>query len=147
MVKLFVEAWDANKGSLEEYFKTTEMKQYDKYEELVRLLFEKVVNPYLEDLGYSYNTDMIHVIDDGDWQGYQLFVIPIKTYQPSAFEYVITYTGYGSCSGCDTLMGIQHYGEELPNEEQVKEHMTLCLHLLQRCKIPFSIEEYDEMED
>lgn len=143
MVKLFVEAWDANKGRLEEFFKTTEMIHYDEYVKLVSLLFEKIINPYLKDLGYSYDTDMIHVIDDGNWQGYQLFVIPIQTYQPSAFEYVITYTGYGSCSGCDTLMRIQHYGEELPNEEQVKEHMTLCLHLLQRCKIPFSYEEND----
>ena len=45
-----------------------------------------------------------------------------------------SYTYYGSCSGCDTLMGINHYGEGLPSKEQMEKYMTLCLHLVEKCK-------------
>lgn len=37
-------------------------------------------------------------------------------------------------SGCDTLMAISGYSDELPNEEQVKDYMTLALHLVQKLK-------------
>ena len=47
-------------------------------------------------------------------------------------DYLITHTYYGSCSGCDTLQGINSYSCELPTEEQVKDYMTLALHLVQR---------------
>ena len=74
------------------------------------------------------------VIDNGDYQGTQIFIIPINTYQPGVDEYVYTHTYYGSCSGCDTLQAIQSWdGDELPNEEQVKDYMELALHLLQKC--------------
>lgn len=74
------------------------------------------------------------VIDNGDYQGTQIFLIPMETYQPSVEDYVYTNTYYGSCSGCDTLQAIQSYDyNELPNEEQIKDYMTLALHLLQKC--------------
>ena len=55
---------------------------------------------------------------------------------------------YGSCSGCDTLLGINEYEDGLPNEEQVKDYMTLCLHLIQKLKpltdTEFEIEKLEE---
>lgn len=145
MIQLFVEAWDANKEQLKEYFKTHRMEEYSSYKQLVKILFEVVINPYIGDVKkmeiYDLNDEEITVIDNGDYQGTQLFALHIETYQPCAWEYVFTHQSYGSCSGCDVLKGIQEYEPGLPNEEQVKEYITLCLHLLQRCKIPFSYED------
>lgn len=134
MIKQFVEAWGKNKGELKEYFKTTPQREYGSYEDLVRLLFEIVINPYLGDYR-QFKTSDIEVIDDGDYQGTQIFILHRDTYQPSVNEYVYTHTYYGSCSGCDTLQSIQSWDfNKIPDEEQVKDYMELCLHLLQKCK-------------
>ena len=142
MITLFVEAWDANKERLREYFKTHEMEVYSIYKQLVRVLFDCVINPYLEEvkgiIPYDARDEEITVIDNGDYQGTQLFALHKETYQPSAWEYVLTHQYYGSCSGCDTLMGItENLEDKLPGDEQVEMFMTLCLHLLQRCTIPY----------
>ena len=79
--------------------------------------------------------DRITVIDDGNYQGTQIFIIPTNTYQPSVEDYVYTNTYYGSCSGCDTLQGISSYDGDEPSEEQIKDYMELALHLLQKCKM------------
>lgn len=50
MIKEFVEAWDANKNKLEDYFRNTKQEEYDSYEDLVKKLFKVVINPYLEEL-------------------------------------------------------------------------------------------------
>lgn len=139
MIKEFVEAWDKNKWKLEEYFKTTPEREYTSYKDLVKLLFDFVINPCMDDNYYGckakYNTKEIVVLDDGDYQGTQIFILHRDTYQPSVEEYVYTHTYYGSCSGCDTLQGIQGWDwNKIPNEEQVKDYMELCLHLLQKCK-------------
>lgn len=139
MIKNFVEAWDANKDKLQEYFRTHQMSEYGDYKSLVKLLFECVVDPYLSSIGLrTHNTNWITIIDDGDYQGTQIFAIPLDVYQPCYEDYVFTYQYYGSCSGCDTLLAIRGYSDGLPDENQVSEYMTLCLHLLQRCKYPFA---------
>ena len=48
MIKKFVNAWDKNKGSLEEYIRTTNQCEYSSYDKLVRILFDKVINPYIK---------------------------------------------------------------------------------------------------
>ena len=132
MIKEFVEKWDKYKKDLEDYFRNTEQGEYDTYKEIVKALFEKVIN---KDIKYGkYDTENILVIDDGDYQGTQIFILHKSTYQPSVEEYVYTNTYYGSCSGCDTLLGISGYDDEKPNEQQVKDYMKLALHLLQKCK-------------
>lgn len=151
MIQLFVEAWDANKDKLQEYFKTHKMEDYNDYKKLVRILFDGVINPYLVDVKgmnpYDVMDDEVTLIDNGSYQGTQLFALHLEAYQPSSWEYVFTFQEYGSCSGCDLLQSIQRYDyDKLPNEEQVKEHMQLCLHLLQRCKTPFNYDEWMEEE-
>ena len=142
MIQKFVEAWDANKSKLEEHLKTHRMEEYDEYEKLVKLLFEIVINPYISTQDETpYDVEKMTVIDDGEYQGTQLFVLPKDTYQPCSWEYVMTHQGYGSCSGCDLLQGITQYESGQPDSEQLDELMTLCLHLLQRCKIPFNYED------
>lgn len=134
MIKEFVEKWDKYKNELEEYFRNNPQKEYATYKDIVRLLFDIIIN---KDEGFKwekFDTGDIVVIDDGDYQGTQIFILHKDEYQPSVEEYVYTNTYYGSCSGCDTLLAIQDWDlEKLPNENQIKEYMTLALHLLQRC--------------
>ena len=82
----------------------------------------------------GFDINNITVIDDGDYQGTRIFIIPRNTYQPSVEDYVYTNTYYGSCSGCDTLQAILWRYDETPNENQIIDLMELALHLLQKCK-------------
>ena len=130
MIKEFTTYWEKNKGDLEKFLKTTKQEKYTSYESLVKALFEKVINPNVNN---KFDTKNILIIDDGDYQGTQIFLLHIATYQPSVSDYVYTNTYYGSCSGCDTLLAISNYGCGYPNDNQVEDYMTLCLHLLQKC--------------
>jgi len=132
MITKLVKQWEENKHKLEEYFKTTKQDEYDSYETIVKKVFE-ICLPEATDYS-GWNLDKMTVIDDGDYQGTQIFIIPTDTYQPSLEDYVMTDTYYGSCSGCDTLQAISGYDYDLPTEEQVKEYMTLALHLVQKLK-------------
>lgn len=142
MVKEFCLTWEKNKEKLEKYFRTTKQDEYYEYEDLVKLLFDIVINPSIESDYYRFDTENILVIDDGDYQGTQVFILHRNVYQPSVEDYVYTNTYYGSCSGCDTLQGIHGYESGLPDEEQVKDYMELCLHLLQKCN--FMVDEIEE---
>ena len=133
MVKEFILKWEKYKGELENYIKTTKQSEYDEYEKLVKLLFDYVINNG-DDNYYEYNTDKITVLDDGDYQGTQIFILHKRTYQPDIGDYVYTHNYYGSCSGCDTLLSISNYSDGIPNEQQVKEYMQLCLNLLQQLR-------------
>ena len=141
MIKEFCLAWEKNKDKLEEYFRKTRQEEYGNYEDLVKLLFDIVINPSIECDHYRLDTENILVIDDGDYQGTQVFILHRDQYQPSVEDYVYTNTYYGSCSGCDTLLSINEYEDGLPSESQVNDYMYLCLHLLQRCHYMIDEEE------
>jgi len=92
----------------------------------------------------NYDVSKMTVIDDGNYQGNQIFIIPKSTYQPNVEDYLLTHTYYGSCSGCDTLEAILsdynwddeiEYDDQVFNEKQVSELMTLSLHLVQKMKV------------
>lgn len=133
MIKEIIEKWEANKHKLEEYFRTTNQDEYGSYQEILKKIFELVINDEDEDWD-NFDIDKMVVIDHGDYQGSLIFIIPLDTYQPSPDEYIVTNTYYGSCSGCDTLLSIDDTFGELPTEEQVSQYMTLALHLVQRMK-------------
>ncbi len=130
MVKEFIDKWNKYKGDLENYFRNTKQEEYEDYETIVKKVVELIIN---RDYEYKiYDLKKITVIDDGDYQGTVIYIFHRKTYQPDVTDYIYTSVGYGSCSGCDTLQAIQMYHtEKLPNKEQVKDYMTLCLHLIQ----------------
>lgn len=141
MIDKFVKAWDIGKENLREYFKTTSQKEYDRYEKIVQQLVRIVINPYLRETKYQDGLwdelvlDDMRVIDDGDWQGTQIFIFHKDTYQPNVDDYYYTHNFYGSCSGCDTLMAISDWSDnELPTDSQVDDYMQLALHLLQNFK-------------
>lgn len=133
MTKELIKQWDENKQKLEEYFKTTRQEEYSSsYEEILTKVFELCL---LKADDYNgFDLSKMTIIDDGDYQGVQIFIIPKDTYQPNVSDYVMTNTYYGSCSGCDTLQGICCYEDGLPTDEQVKEYMLLALHLVQKLK-------------
>lgn len=136
MIKEFCEAWEVNKDRLRNYISTHKQGEYDSYENLVKILFQECVNPYCKLLLYcaDFNFDDLTTIDNGEYQGTLIFLIPTNTYDPSVTEYVFTYVNYGSCSGCDTLQGIHRYESGYPTEGQVNDYMELLLHLLQHCR-------------
>jgi hypothetical protein len=136
MIKQFVEIYMNNKIVLEEQFK---QKHPDDYTEIVEMVFKLIYDNYEK---HEWRSDWesfkpdytrIHVIDDGDYQGTLLYLVPFDMYQPDCYYYVLV--EYGSCSGCDTLEAIRTYDDQLPDEEQVKDYMTLALHIIQGIKI------------
>lgn len=138
MIKKFCLAWEKNKDKLEEHLRTTPQGEYPDYGHLVKLIFDIVINPE-RNFG-KYDTENIVEIDDGDYQGALIFILHPITYQPYVSDYVYTSVYYGSCSHCDTLLSINDYSNDLPSDEQVKDYMILCLHLLENCH--FMSDEY-----
>ena len=139
MIKEFVEKWEKYKGDLEDYFRNTKQGEYDEYQIIVKKIIELIIN---RDIEYGeYNYEKLLVIDDGHYQGTQIFIAHKKIYQPSVEDYIYTSNYYGSCSGCDTLQAISCYNYDLPNEQQIKDYMMLALHLIQNFR---KMEENDE---
>jgi hypothetical protein len=133
MIKEVVKQWEENKHKLEEYFKTTKQEEYSSYGNIVKKIFELCITKANE---YdNWDIENMTRIDNGDYQGTEIFIIPSTTYQPSIEDYITTHTYYGSCSGCDTLQAISSYDDDLPTEEQLKEYLTLALHLVQKMKM------------
>lgn len=134
MIPDIIKKWEENKSKLEKYFKTTTQDEYQSYANIVVKIFEICFNNS-EDEWDNFDIDKLHIIDDGDYQGTQIFIIPTRRYQPCIEDYIITDTYYGSCSGCDTLMSICPYNyDKLPNKDQLKEYMYLSLHLVQKMR-------------
>lgn len=137
MLKYCLRKWDENKNILEKELRRDTTLNTCEYVDLVKLLVTHVLNQGTND-GLIWDTDNITVVDNGDYQGTQLFFIPLATYQPTEYEYLLTFVDYGSCPGCDTLQEIQYCGEKLLTENQVKDFMTLCKDLLTNMIKPYS---------
>lgn len=109
MLKILKEKWAKNSDKLFE--KISQVVSDDcctwdyTYSDLVKLTFDTVFNDNSDMYSYDYRLDVDHItkVDNGDYQGTLLFLIPFDTYQPGEGEYLMTYVGYGSCSGCDAL--------------------------------------------
>lgn len=97
MIKEFCLAWEKNKDKLEEYFKNTKQDEYSEYMDLVGLLFDIVINPELGGWDTNkFDTKNILKIDDGDYQGTEIYILHRDVYQPGIEDYVYTNTYYGS---------------------------------------------------
>ena len=86
----------------------------------------------------KWDSENFTTIDDGDYQGSLLFVIPERCYQPNAGNYLMTYVEYGSCTCCDTMLAIL-----CDSNTRVDDLMTLALHMIQHMVRPFG-EELNE---
>ena len=133
MIKEFVAQWWMYHQNMEQYFKSIPEIDSIDYEDIVKALVENVLNCGVEEERHKISTN-IHVIDDGHYQGTQIFVVHRDTYHPSVDDYFFADNYYGSCSGCDTLMHITKYKEEPATDEQVKGLMKLAFDLLRNFK-------------
>ena len=133
MLKFCKDAWDKNKDLLENAIRNDKHMNDTDYLGLVQMVVKHILNGEK----YLFDDKRITQIDDGDYQGTLLFVIPRKTYQPCSDDYLMTYVWYGSCSGCDTLQGITGYASGAANEQQVKDYMTLCKDIVCNMVKPF----------
>jgi hypothetical protein len=137
MIESFVSAFMAAKPRLEATFAA---QHPESYKDIVRAVVE-TLNPD-DDYGLP-DSERIHVIDDGEYQGTLLFIIAANSYQPS--DYWFVKVSYGSCSACDTLQSIRDdfpwdgdsdddsFGAT-PTPSQVAGYMTLALHIVQGLK-------------
>lgn len=138
MIKFCKDQWDANRERLEEAVRDdTQLNKCD-YEYLLSLVVTHILNPGLVNFEQGWSAENITVIDNGNYQGTLMFLIPKDCYQPSESEYLLTFVDYGSCSGCDTLMGIQGCGDTKPTEQQLKDYMELCKDLVINIVKPYN---------
>jgi hypothetical protein len=138
MLKIIVSQWAKNKENLRKILsERTDMNEVE-YKDLVKLTFETIYNNNLNLYKDKLDLEKITEIDNGNYQGTLLFLIPFDTYQPSEFEYLMTFVGYGSCSSCDTLQSIQHGDHEKLTEMQVSDFMTLCKDILTNTIRPYN---------
>ncbi len=127
MIKEFIKRFNERKKFIEKKFGE---KHPENYLELVKIVIETIANK--EEYGGEPDIERIHEIDDGAYQGTLIFIIAEQGYQPDKYWYVKV--RYGSCSGCDTLQGIEYNDEnygDIPTKEQIKDYMILALHIVQ----------------
>ena len=138
------EKWNKNKKKLEQQLREGMHWNECDYLDLVKLVVEQILNDGAEDgefYPYDWDQSRITQIDNGHYQGTLLFLIPTDAYQPMECDYLMTYVGYGSCSGCDTLQAIQEYRWSKPtplSERQVKDFMALCKDIVSNMIKPYN---------
>lgn len=140
MLKILVKKWDKNKEKLRKVL--SETINCIEYKDLVKLTFSTIYNDGDESFEYPYrelNCNRITEIDNGDYQGTLLFLIPFKTYQPCEYEYLMTYVNYGSCSGCDTLLAItdDNWNRRF-SDKQVSDLLILCKDIITNTIRPYN---------
>ena len=162
MIKYCLQQWDKNKDKLEAAIRedTSVINEDLEYAYLVKLVVKYILNDG-EDVGKRqemWNSEKIYTIDDGEWRGTQLFLIPKDTYVPAEHEYLMTFVDYGSCAGCDTLKYIMYGYDDYdgtgkyPTEQQVQDYMTLCRDLTSHMIVPYNFgwryeEKFDSVEE
>ena len=146
MLKFCLDKWTQNSDDLRDYLMNE--KSFDDYEylDLVKLIVEFILNKETPGDDDRYNVDNITEIDNGDYQGTLLYVIPADTYQPSEWEYIMTCVSYGSCSGCDTLQAILAcpYGAK---EMLVDDLMHLCRDMVTNIVAPYRTTDHWAFRD
>lgn len=123
MIKYCKEQWAKNEAELRKTLAKDKNKDRYDYEWLVKMVVTEVLNKNNGD-DIEWDAENITEIDNGDYQGTLLYLIPLNTYQPSEYDYLMTYVGYGSCSGCDTLQSIQY--DSYSEEEKIDDYVRLC---------------------
>ena len=141
MIKYALKKWDENKDVLRNAIQQTEKDKrctWD-YKEIVKLVCRYIFNENVSREEPMINVDGITMIDNGYYQGTLLFMLPFDAYQPAEYEYLMTYVGYGSCSGCDTLQCIQVADEDDETEkEMVDSYLGICKDLVSNTIRPYN---------
>ena len=138
MIKYCLDKWNTNKEKLQNALEIQTGWNECNYKDLVIATVEYILNGSDMYNDIQWDAKNITEIDNGDYQGTLIFLIPQDAYQPAEYEYLITYVYYGSCSGCDTLLAIQDYGDEKLTNSQVKAFMSLCKDIVMNMKKPYN---------
>ena len=146
MIRYCLKKWDKNRKRLEEAIRKDETINECDYDYLMKLVVDYILNDEETEVGDSrWDSSKITCINDGEWQGTLLFLIPALSYQPAEYEYLMTYADYGSCELCDTLKGIRlemleknEWISGPPTEQQVRDYMTLCKDLVSNMIKPYN---------
>ena len=176
MLQYCIDKWEENKEKLKSVIEDDTTIYKCGYDYLVKLVVRYILNDGEKRKERSccnkdkWNEDRITIIDDGEYDGTLLFLIPRDVTSPGHWDYLQTYVEYGTCSLCDTLEGIQSedklfkqkletfmqntgkdYREAFelvkPSETQVKDYMTLCRDLICHMERPFCMQQNMEGED
>ena len=128
MILHYVKQWEERKHLLEQWLTKNEPNSYqDIYETLFRL----VVTKPNDDEYSEWDWKRFVKIDDGSFQGTEIYILCSNVYQPELTDYIFTSVEYGSCSACDTFQWIEMLQDK---EERFKQYMTLALHMVQETK-------------
>lgn len=130
MIQEFVDKFIANEVKVRAAFASNHPGSY---RDIVQTVIWAIAG-YEPEYGQP-NHKGITQINDGDYQGTLVFVIPEQAYQPHDYWFVKVW--YGSCSGCDTLEAIRDAGswsDAQPNQGQIDDYYTLALHVAQGLK-------------
>ena len=119
----FIERFDNKRHEIKEYLASLLdiCKNDIDYDDIVRIVIDAIHEGHGDP-----NPEAIHAIDDGDYQGTLLFVIPEDSYNPYDYWYVKVM--YWSCSACDTLQGVLDSDNR---NQQLDWLFTLALHIFQ----------------
>ena len=143
MIKYALKRWDKNKDALRNAIQQTEKDKRSSwnYNDIVKLVCRYIFNENATNNDPKINIEGITMIDNGGYQGTLLFMIPFDTYQPMEYEYLMTYVGYGSCSGCDTLQRIQLdelYYNVNSTDDLIDSYMALCRDIVSNTIRPYN---------
>ena len=138
MLNVCVKQWYENKELLKDALENDRDLEDREYKDLVKLVFKYVINPNLPDAESNGLWDYTRIteIDEGNYQGTLLYLIPRETYQPKFDDYLITCVDYGSCTVCDTLKNIRARAGEVSKEKTIKSYLDLCRNIVQQITTP-----------
>jgi hypothetical protein len=128
MILNYVKQWEERKHLLEQWLNENEPNSY---ESIYEMLFNLVVTKPNDDEYSEWDWGRFVKIDDGTFQGNEIYILCSNEYQPSLTDYIFTSVAYGSCSVCDTFQSIEMLQDKA---ERVKQYMTLALHMVQETK-------------
>ena len=149
MIKYALKKWDKNKDALRNAIQHTEKDKRSvwNYNDIVKLTCRYIFNENTTDKDPKINIEGITMADtgNGNHQGTLLFMMPFDTYQPAEYEYLMTYVGYGSCSGCDNLQRLQRIqSAEMCNNvnstgDLIDSYMALCRDIVSNTIRPYNM--------
>ncbi len=128
MILNYVKQWEERKHLLEQWLNENEPNSY---ESIYEMLFNLVVTKPNDDEYSEWDWGRFVKIDDGTFQGNEIYILCSNEYQPSLTDYIFTSVAYGSCTVCDTFQSIEMLEDKA---ERVKQYMTLALHMVQETK-------------
>ena len=123
MIQHYVDRFMAAEAAIK---KELASQNYWSYGSLVEMLIKHLHD---DDYHRSVDPERITVIDHGHYQGTLVYIIGCTGYQPSTYYSIKV--SYGSCSGCDTICGIN---EDDDRDRAINDYFTLMLHMVQEMK-------------